>query len=102
MWGFSKLGMDPLDGMLFDAALKALGPQLSVTQFQNLNNVMIAAATLDRKLPETFLIQIAEQTILKMPQANAQASASRAFHAVEGVVRETSVVPSFLSRYPNF
>lgn len=76
MWAFSRLGLNPLDGDLMDAALAALRPQLSKTPLKSLSILMVSAATVDHRLSEELLTAIAEQAVLKMPQASAQGASN--------------------------
>ena len=72
MWGYSRLGINPLGGRLFEAVTAAATPLLGQFSSQNVANLMIAAATLRQPLPEPFLEAVAQRAVLTMPQATPQ------------------------------
>ena len=72
MWGYSRLGINPLGGRLFEAVTAAATPLLGQFSSQNVANLMLAAATLRQPLPEPFLEAVAQRAVLTMPQATPQ------------------------------
>ena len=72
IWGYSRLQLDPLGGKLFNLVVQKAEPVISQFDSQNVSNFLLAAATLEKPLPEDFLDRIARQATLKMPQASPQ------------------------------